>query len=139
MTAEGLYEEKTPPFRSRRFGDPQGPTALYLLYDHTRELIYAGITANLERRFATHKCRSPWWDEVVYRAVIWYPSRSAAEAAEDRYIEWMAPRWNKDGPGRQRIGVIFPRELLARVDSAAAATGLTRSQWLCNVADSAAT
>lgn len=67
--------------------------------------------------------------------------RSSDEDAAAAVVEHFGPVGAESGPGRPEVGpafsVRFPRELLAQVDAAASATGMTRAAWLRHAAEGA--
>jgi hypothetical protein len=58
------------------------PTALVLLFDADSALLYSAITNHPERGIATHARGKAWRDRVTRQERIWYPTRSAALAAQ---------------------------------------------------------
>jgi len=79
-----------------KWGAPQAPvaTALYRLRDHEGELLYVGITDDLERRWKDHAKDKPWWPEVASKSTEWLPSRSRALTVEAKVIRAERPRYN---------------------------------------------
>lgn len=69
-------------------------TTVYQLLSQDEELLYVGITSNLEARMRTHR-RRPWWDEVAEMVVRTYPTRTAALAVEEHLITTHWPLHNK--------------------------------------------
>ena len=82
--------------RAVEWGTPQTPipTALYRLRDHIGDLLYVGITDNLERRWKDHAKDKPWWPQVATHSIEWLPSRNRALAAEANVIRIERPRYN---------------------------------------------
>lgn len=72
-------------------------TALYRFYDEGGALLYVGITANPEERFAHHRNYKAWWPEVARTAVEWFDSRRPALAAELQAIHDEQPTHNING------------------------------------------
>jgi hypothetical protein len=72
-------------------------TALYRFYDEGGALLYVGITANTEERFAHHKNYKAWWPEVAETTIEWFDSRPPALAAELRAIHDERPVYNING------------------------------------------
>lgn len=70
-------------------------TAVYRLYDADDELLYVGMTNNIDRRFGTHAEGKFWWPEVARREVAWLDSRTDAMVAERTAIRNENPRHNK--------------------------------------------
>lgn len=76
-------------------------TAVYRLYGHDGELVYVGMTVNIERRLADHERGSFWWPHVARTAVVWYDTRPEADAAESEAVAAEKPLYNmrKQAPG----------------------------------------
>ena len=72
-------------------------TALYRFYDEGGALLYVGITANTEERFAHHRNFKPWWHEVADTTIEWFETRPPALAAELRAIHDERPAYNING------------------------------------------
>lgn len=81
------------------------PTALYRLFDAADQLLYLGISFNPDVRWEQHQNEKHWAHQVVRRTVEWYPTRSAAEAAEERATEVENPlhdsSWRKTSGGER--------------------------------------
>jgi hypothetical protein len=76
--------------------DLSGPSAVYWVRA-AGDLLYIGVTKNVEKRLAQHAKLSPWWPapwEVGYTAE-WFANRSDAELAERIAIFWEHPRHNR--------------------------------------------
>jgi hypothetical protein len=56
-------------------------TYLYRLYDSSDELLYVGVTTNVERRMSEHRPK-PWYARVARFQVDEYPTRWRAVLAE---------------------------------------------------------
>jgi predicted GIY-YIG superfamily endonuclease len=67
---------------------------LYRLYDAEGDLLYIGITNNLNDRFCEHSATQPWWEAVTSAAVEFRCSRDDAVAAERTAIKTERPRHN---------------------------------------------
>ncbi|MFI5769617.1 GIY-YIG nuclease family protein [Streptomyces sp. NPDC051658] len=78
------------------------PTALYRLRDQHKQLLYVGITDDLEHRWTSHAATKPWWPEVATRSIEWRPTRAHALAAEAEAIRTEKPLHNIQHNGRQR-------------------------------------
>jgi len=76
----------------RALGDV--PTAVYRFYDDSGALLYVGISDKPEVRFGQHERTKPWWLNVRTREVVWYDSKPAAEAEEERAIYAESPVYN---------------------------------------------
>ena len=88
------------------------PTALYRFFDADGALLYVGITANLEQRWAAHERDKVWWPDVAEKTVEWHGTRPAALAAELAAIKAEAPRYNVAGsPWAPGPRVLEPCEL----------------------------
>ncbi len=72
-------------------------TALYRFFDESGALLYVGITANLEERFAHHERYKEWWPQVAERRVQWFDTRPPARAAELQVIHDERPVHNVNG------------------------------------------
>lgn len=57
-------------------------TALYRLYDAEHDLLYIGISAQLEKRFREHEHSRTWWHCVKYVDLTWFDSFPEARKAE---------------------------------------------------------
>jgi excinuclease UvrABC nuclease subunit len=82
--------------RSVRSNMPELPerTALYRLLDHSRNLLYVGISNDPEERFASHRREKAWWPQVDGISIEWFESRRAASLAEAHTIATENPRHN---------------------------------------------
>lgn len=58
------------------------PTAVFQLFTADGSYLYSGITNNPRRTLAQHVRSEPWWPTVAERRFTWFPTRSAAMAAE---------------------------------------------------------
>lgn len=66
---------------------------LYCFYTVDWEPLYVGVTKNPHKRFLSHK-RTSWWPDV-WGARLWvYPTRDAAEMAEQEMIRSAKPACN---------------------------------------------
>lgn len=72
-------------------------TALYRFFDEGGALLYVGITANVEERFAHHERNKEWWAEVAEKSVEWFDTRPPARAAELQAIHDERPVHNING------------------------------------------
>lgn len=72
-------------------------TALYRFYDEGGALLYVGITANVEERFAHHKNYKEWWAQVARKTIEWFDTRPPARAAELQAIHDERPVYNVNG------------------------------------------
>jgi predicted GIY-YIG superfamily endonuclease len=69
-------------------------TAVYRLYDADDVLLYVGISARPEHRWAQHRAEKAWWGDVATREVTWFSTRGKARAAEVNAIRCESPRHN---------------------------------------------
>ncbi|MFF4409851.1 GntR family transcriptional regulator [Streptomyces sp. NPDC001404] len=82
---------------------PDGPTAVYRLWDADEQLLYVGISHTPRIRYVQHEGNKPWWPAVHRRTEVWYDSREGAEAAERTAIGTEKPLHNRtDGNGANR-------------------------------------
>ena len=72
----------------------EAPTALYRFFDADGDLLYVGITRNLNLRLTQHAADKPWWASVARKTLVWYPSRSDAAHAEGKAIREERPQFN---------------------------------------------
>lgn len=77
-------------------------TCVYRAYDEDGDLLYVGISMNLDGRLAKHR-GSIWWPEVDEITVKWFDGREAAKSAERRAIAEEQPRYNITRPTHVRI------------------------------------
>ncbi|WP_432077794.1 GIY-YIG nuclease family protein [Streptomyces sp. YPW6] len=89
------------------WGVPSTPTpvALYRLRDAQRQLLYVGVTEDLEHRWVNHAAVKPWWPTVATRSVKWLPTRAHALIAEAKAIRSEKPLYNTQHNGKQRRSV----------------------------------
>lgn len=73
------------------------PTAVYRFYDSENNLLYVGMTHDLDERWATHERIQPWWLDVVRREFTWYDTRAAAEEVETTAAAVEKPRYHRIG------------------------------------------
>lgn len=71
-----------------------GPTAVYQLFDHRGNLLYVGITNNVQRRMRQHSKSKEWWGQVNRREVHWCDSRQSAAYREAAVIKTRRPIHN---------------------------------------------
>jgi antitoxin (DNA-binding transcriptional repressor) of toxin-antitoxin stability system len=72
-------------------------TALYRFFDEGGALLYVGITANVEGRFAHHEQNKEWWPQVAEKTIDWFDTRPPARAAELQAIHDERPVYNING------------------------------------------
>jgi predicted GIY-YIG superfamily endonuclease len=71
-----------------------GETHLYRFYDDSGNLLYVGITNNLESRFSQHQKDKPWYHQVSEIKTETYPTRDAALWVERNAIRLEKPIYN---------------------------------------------
>ncbi|GAA0583129.1 hypothetical protein GCM10010172_80200 [Paractinoplanes ferrugineus] len=114
------------------------PTAVYRLWNQSGRLLYVGMSANPDRRCASHKVTKLWWHEVFRRTEVWFPSRGEAELSEALAIAEESPRYNvigvevSEGRGLQidhhkikSASLRVPKELREKVKARLDGTGWT--------------
>ena len=70
------------------------PTYVYYFYDRQGNLLYVGITDNIERRWAQHAAK-PWWHMVARKEYVQYPTRTEAARVEAHQIRTQRPTFNR--------------------------------------------
>lgn len=68
--------------------------ALYRLFSKSGELLYIGITTDLDRRFCQHGTTKRWWGDVERKSILWLSSWAEAVAMESRLIRAESPKYN---------------------------------------------
>lgn len=68
-------------------------TLVYRFYSADGELLYVGLTANLEGRLGKHRRRS-WWPDVARITTEEFPDRTTAQIAERSAIHHENPLHN---------------------------------------------
>jgi predicted GIY-YIG superfamily endonuclease len=79
-------------------------TALYRLYDERGALLYVGISANLENRWAQHRRVQAWWPQVAATTTEWFDDRVDAAKAEAAAIRTENPIKNAVMPDDDGLG-----------------------------------
>ena len=72
-------------------------TQLYRHFDADRNLLYVGVTSNIDVRNASHKVNSHWFSAIDIIESEEFPDRSSAVAAELSAIKEESPKWNVIG------------------------------------------
>lgn len=67
---------------------------LYRLYDDSNELLYIGITKELQQRLKDHSCHKVWWSEVSLVKVEEHSCRTVLSRAERKAIQNENPKYN---------------------------------------------
>jgi hypothetical protein len=69
---------------------------LYRLFNAVGELLYIGITGNMNKRFEKHvELHHPWWPEVARCTIEFYPDRVSLKTAESSAIYLEQPIHNE--------------------------------------------
>jgi hypothetical protein len=68
---------------------------LYRLYSLDNELLYVGITNNLDQRFTYHRSVKSWWPDVATINIAQYSDRDAVLDAERLAILSESPKYNE--------------------------------------------
>jgi predicted GIY-YIG superfamily endonuclease len=76
-----------------------GKTALYRFYAADGELLYVGITQQIETRWKTHQRDKIWWNDVARKEHVWIETRAEAEELERTAIQTEHPRYDRTRPG----------------------------------------
>lgn len=87
------------------------PTALYRLFNRDGQLLYAGITRDVQARMRAHRASKEWWPQVAEQRVEWFPNRPAAAAAEVKALRTERPAY--DQSYRQAAGAHLPPRPIA--------------------------
>jgi hypothetical protein len=74
--------------------------AVYRMFDASGNLLYVGVTGNINNRFGSHMDKR-WFPLVTNISLEWFPTRAQAEIAERRAIERELPRLNVQHKPRQ--------------------------------------
>lgn len=90
--------------------DPDQSTAVYRCFDAVDDLLYVGMTANPDRRFAAHARYSEWWPLTARTSIEWFDSRDAAGAAEKTAIKTERPRYNGTHATSPMLALLPPRD-----------------------------
>lgn len=77
-------------------------TSVYLLRDSAGDMLYVGVTDDVERRFREHARNKDWWPLVHRRSVLVFPDRHSALAWEAALIEALLPQFNQTGAAHQQ-------------------------------------
>ncbi|GHF76915.1 GntR family transcriptional regulator [Streptomyces filamentosus] len=88
-------------------------TTLYRYFDTSGNVLYLGITNDLQRRESQHRRDSArtWFPLIAARTQIWFETRSQAEAAELAALQSESPPWNvKDVSRLTEQALIASRE-----------------------------
>jgi hypothetical protein len=70
------------------------PHVVYRLFNADGELLYVGMTCDVEQRFTYHRAVKPWWPDVANQTFEQFPDRESAEQAEVAAIRSEVPRHN---------------------------------------------
>lgn len=79
----------------------QKPHVVYECRDHNDEVIYVGMTLNVQSRMAAHRSTDSFWRETSTITLHHVWSRPEADDLETMLIQRYQPRWNtmKKQPG----------------------------------------
>lgn len=75
--------------------NPDDPHLLYRCFNASGDLLYVGMTSNLEHRVQLHRSHTPWFGEVTSVTRATYPNRPSARGAEHNAIIAERPRYNR--------------------------------------------
>lgn len=100
--------------RSVKRTDPNRRTALYRFFDAENQLLYAGITVDIKKRWSYHanEQAESWWPLVARHTLEWHATRTRASRAEVKAIKTENPLYNvlhtprNRGPQGNRRGTI---------------------------------
>lgn len=81
---------------------------VYRLFNTKGNLLYVGMTVNLETRFKDHS-RKSWWHMVKTKTIETLPTRADAFYVEAIAILRESPKYNKDIPSIERLEVLESR------------------------------
>ena len=85
--------------------------AVYRMFDATGRLLYIGVTGNPSRRFKGH-AEKRWYPLTSTITLQWFPTREAAERAEQRAIRSEHPKLNLQGMASPRPHAFTRDELV---------------------------
>jgi predicted GIY-YIG superfamily endonuclease len=68
---------------------------VYRAYSAAGDLLYVGVTGDVERRMSEHSARSPWYRQYARMTITGYATRAEADRAEAEALltEW--PPFNR--------------------------------------------
>lgn len=69
-------------------------TAVYRIFDADDVLLYVGMSVSPETRFTDHRTCKPWMQQAFRYEIVWFATRSEAEAEERRAIRCERPLHN---------------------------------------------
>jgi len=70
-------------------------THVYYFFDVQGNLLYVGITNDVQRRWAQHAEDKPWWHLVARKESVRYSTRQEAERVEAHQIRTHRPMFNR--------------------------------------------
>jgi hypothetical protein len=70
-------------------------TAVYRFYDRDGNLLYLGMTFDIDQRFNHHRYTQGWWLEVARKEVTWYDTRREARDIEVAATLTEKPRYDR--------------------------------------------
>ena len=71
---------------------------VYRYYNSNNELLYVGVTYDLQKRIRGHKSTQPWFDEIDRQEYETFSNRDDAIFEEARLIQVLNPLHNKQRP-----------------------------------------
>ncbi|MFF6866670.1 GIY-YIG nuclease family protein [Streptomyces ardesiacus] len=100
--------------RSVKRTDPNRRTALYRFFNADDQLLYVGITVDIQKRWSYHAKEQAerWWPLVARHTLEWHDTRAQASRAEVKAIKTENPLYNvlhtprNRGPQGNRRGTI---------------------------------
>ncbi|MFD6360168.1 winged helix-turn-helix domain-containing protein [Streptomyces roseolus] len=100
-------------------------TALYRYFDAEGNLLYLGITNDVQRRELQHRRDSArtWFPLIATRTQAWFETRSEAETAELAALATEAPPWNVKDVSRLTEQALVASRERKRVKRARVARG----------------
>jgi hypothetical protein len=74
-----------------------GHRGLYRFFSVDKTLLYVGISRSMQVRWAEHRVKAPWWTQVEFVAVSYYPPgcEMTDRVAERASVIHERPRFNK--------------------------------------------
>jgi hypothetical protein len=70
---------------------------VYRFFDADDNLLYLGVTHDIQQRWGTHERIQPWWLDVARREFTWYDTRAEAEQIETAATAVEKPRYDRSG------------------------------------------
>lgn len=76
----------------------QAPADVYVIRSAAGEVLYVGVTRDINRRMSVHKCLSGWWRADMAITTERFERRLAAEHREAELIAELKPSYNRHLP-----------------------------------------